>query len=109
MCQINTPDDWWKLVDQHWINLLQCFQLVGMPLSLDEKGYWWALGTDKQATRHDKSLVVTIEELKKNRDPKLVQFFHHCWWAAPDSRKIHGWPSWHVLCDLCSEEWVFEK
>jgi hypothetical protein len=33
---------------------------------------------------------------------------HRAWEDAPDHIKIHSWPRWHDLCDLCSEYGVWD-
>lgn len=107
--KIETPADWWKVLEDHWNDIQQCFALCGAPMTLEEEGYWWADSFGGEVIRHDKSLIRTLEDARKYHDNEMMaRLLNACWIAAPDSRKIHGWPSWHVLCDLCSEEWVFE-
>lgn len=105
---IETPDDWWCALDAHWQNILDIFGAVGAPLSRTEDGHWWSDDQGKEPSRHDKPLVRVLEEARENRDHEtLSDFLQKAWSAAPDSERIHSWPSWHVLCDLCSEGWVF--
>lgn len=30
------------------------------------------------------------------------------WFKAPDTRSLHSLNGWGLLCDLCSENWVFQ-
>ena len=36
----------------------------------------------------------------------IAPIFHQAWADAPDMPWIHAIPGWHVLCDLCSEDYV---
>lgn len=107
--EIKTPNDWWTLVDSHWQNILDIFSNVGAPLERNEEGHWWADEVFEPATRHEKTLISTLEDAKEEADHKtLHDLLQKAWLAAPDERYIHSWPSWGILCDLCSEAWVFE-
>jgi hypothetical protein len=107
--EIRTPEDWWSEVDRHWSNILDIFERVGAPMGGDEDGHWWSDGIGQDATRHDKTMIRTLEDAKRDRDHEtLGGFFQKAWMAAPDRPHIHSWPSWGALCDLCSENWVFE-
>lgn len=68
----------------------------------------WSDGIGKEPTIHEHSFLVTLEKLKEARDPAMARMLNLCWMAAPDSPEIHRWPSWNVLCDLCSEEWCLD-
>lgn len=48
------------------------------------------------------------EVMRQNQDPDIVKVFNDAWAAAPDNRSIHSIPGWSVLCDLCSESYVFD-
>lgn len=98
------PNEWWELLDNHWGDILQCFENVGAPMDDNV----WSDGIGKEAIPHDYSLLVTLEKLKESRDPKMARMLYLCWLAAPDKPYIHEWKSWGVLCDLCSEEWCLD-
>lgn len=68
----------------------------------------WADGPRQEPVPHDHSFLVTLEKLRETRDPKMARMLNLCWLAAPDREYIHSWPSWGVLCDLCSEEWCLD-
>ena len=36
----------------------------------------------------------------------IASILHQAWSDAPDKPSIHSIPGWHVLCDLCSEDYV---
>jgi hypothetical protein len=96
-----TAEEWWKNLDDHWPNIVECFSNAGAPLDSTA----WSDGIGKEVTEHDRTFIVTLETMKKERDPAMARMLNLCWLAAPDSPEIHRWPSWGVLCDLCSEEW----
>ena len=107
---IKTQDDWWILVNSHWQNILDIFANVGAPLGRDEKDHWWPDEPFQLSVRHEQPLIKILMEAKETENHKILYFyFQKVWEAAPDERFIHGWPSWAILCDLCSEYWVFEE
>jgi len=105
-----TPEEWWKSVDDNWPDLLNIMAMF-LPMA--------ALAT-RPPNDPDGSMVSgrnglpmlryqDVEEAKANRDHYiLLRYFNGAWGAAPDDYYIHSIPCWHILCDLCSEEWVFE-
>ena len=99
---INTPDDWWKLLEEHWANIVSIFSRflpVNEPVDYEDN----LVGTLEP-------MNVLIERAKQDRDHyTLLRYLNAAWWAAPDKPWIHDIPSWGVLCDLCSEECVFEE
>lgn len=84
-----SKDEWWKIVDNWWIELLE---IAGRYLDLSQL-----------VEPEFRPLYLHIEILKKDRNPKLADFFSMVWGAAPDSGLIHANKGWDVLCDLCSE------
>lgn len=92
MLEINSQEDWWKVVDENWDDLVNVIS----------KFY--------RHTRQpgDKPLLWVIEEAKKQRSSLcLLSVLNRTWEDAPDSPSIHDVGGWGVLCDLCSESWVF--
>lgn len=87
MKPINDLSDWWSNVDEHWDDLTNIIRMF-CPIS--------SFG------------LAALAELKIQRDPGLWWYFQQAWMNAPDDRSIHSIPSWYVLCDLCSENWVFD-
>lgn len=89
-----TKDGWWANVDEYWDDLYSIL-LSFLPI-VD-------VGADIGLTiRLDKK----VQLLKDNKDIELARYFGMAWARAPDDSSIHNIPSWHVLCDLCSEEYV---
>jgi hypothetical protein len=83
---IQTPEDWWNLVEERWEEL---HAILYSLTSLEELG--------------------KAELAKTSKDwQSLGSCFQYAWFAAPDSPEIHQIPGWGVLCDLCSENWVFQ-
>ena len=84
---INTPEDWWLIVENNWEYLCKiCYAFL------------------PEINRQ------LLEKTKKEKDELfLLRCFEDAWWNAPDSPKIHDIPGWNNLCDLCSEKWVFDK
>jgi hypothetical protein len=75
-------DQYWRLVDQHWADLINIV-------------YMYAPNKVEDASNY-----------RLNQDPKINNVFQDSWWNAPDSPSIHYIPSWSVLCNLCSEAHV---
>jgi hypothetical protein len=93
---INTPDDWWALVDHHWVALVAILLMFETP---DEKKSLEELA--------DKPLAARATAYKRERNGnKLARLFNTAFHNAPDHASIHKIESWGVLCDLCSEEGV---
>jgi hypothetical protein len=88
MIPINNKDDWWTNVNEHWADLKNIIRMFNNISSVG---------------------LAALEELRFSKDPELGWYFQKAWENAPDSPEIHNIPSWHVLCDLCSERWVFEE
>lgn len=49
------------------------------------------------------------EAVQKKDAPRVLAYLNGAWWHAPDKQWIHTIPSWSALCDLCSENWVFDE
>lgn len=96
---IETKEDWWYLVDKHWADLYRILDMY-LPLSEHEN-------LNKEII--EETLGCFITTLKEKKDEELVRYFHSAWWRAPDCPSIHKIPSWGILCDLCSENWVFQE
>jgi hypothetical protein len=74
---------YWAIVDQYWPDLLNIIRQFA-PDMVDE-----------------------AQTAKQNQDAWVItDAFNMAWINAPDSPSIHRIPSWHVLCDLCSESYV---
>src|SRR5579859_1564173 len=96
---IETPSDWWACVDRYWPQLRAILYRF-IPMDKNE-------GYDGEILLFP--LSKHIEELKEQRNQDLARYFNAAWGAAPDDPSIHRIPGWGMLCDLCSEEWVFNE
>ena len=55
----------------------------------------------------DKTILEDLIACKKNRDVRLRTYLFATWDMAPDCPGLdETYPSWDVLCDLLSEDWV---
>ena len=79
----HNAEEYWQLVDAHWADL---YNILAQFLPKEQ--------------------LKEADTLRLNKDHEIVKLFNDAWWNAPDSRSIHSIPSWHVLCDLCSESYV---
>lgn len=50
-----------------------------------------------------------ISERTDEQGRQAARFMDRIWSTMPDDRSIHSLPRWFLLCDLCSEAWVFEE
>lgn len=102
--RIETPEDWWQILEAVWDDILIATQRLGFDLSV--------LATD-DLTRDGKMVdgKNCLEDMiaaKNRRDwSRIRQYLGAFWSAAPDRTFIRDLPGWSQLCDLCSEDWVF--
>lgn len=102
--RIETPEDWWNLLDEIWDDILVTTQKLGFDLGV--------LATE-DLTRDGRVLdgrtcLEDVIAAKNGRNWERVRLYLGAFWsAAPDSPWICDLPAWHQLCDLCSEDWVF--
>jgi hypothetical protein len=98
-----TPEQWWANVDAEWDNLLN---LISDRLNV------LANATIDCTTDTPLVLRNIIQDLiwcKQNRDHKrLHRYLFATWQMNPDKPWIHDQPGWGTLCDLLSEDWVFQ-
>lgn len=76
-------EEYWQIVEEHWDNLKDIL--------------------DRFLPAED---VAKAEQMRTDKNRELAHLFNDAWFNAPDNRSIHSIPSWHVLCDLCSESYV---
>lgn len=100
---IQTPVDWWKVLDDNWDKLLETMS------------YYIDLSAMATATCQSDSpplfvsIHVDLERAKQARDhARLLTYLFATWDLAPDSPGIHSNPAWNELCDLLSDDWVFQ-
>ena len=92
--KIDTPDDWWELVNEKWAEV---YSILDRFLPLGDH-------TDIEGKVRVETLGQIVTTLKEARERELCRYFHAAWAAAPDNRSLDYIPSWNVLCELCSEE-----
>ena len=101
--EIKTKEDWWALVDSYWDSLCDIIAHHMMMLS----PAYETPGKD-HTPQTGRTISAEIDFLKENKDPKLARYFHASWVLASDAY-AYSVPGWAVLCDLCSEDWVFHE
>jgi hypothetical protein len=101
---IETKEDWWGLVDNYWEQLIDIgCRWVDMtqPATVDLTTSTPFIGL---------TIFDDLEQAKQKRDwERLWLYFSMFWAIAPDNPSIHYIPHWYDLCDLCSENWVFQE
>jgi hypothetical protein len=90
-----TKEEYWQVVDDYWSNLLDIILMFG-PENI----------INADSDNVVEKLAVVATRYKENRDIRLVDFFNKSWSSAPDDGEIHLIPTWHILCDLCSESYL---
>ena len=94
--EIRTPEDWWRGVLAYWDDILV---IAGNCVDLNKP--------NPHTLRTDPLLVDFVNAKRERNHEVLHALFQMVWAAAPDAPYIHRWRGWGVLCDLCSEFWVF--
>jgi hypothetical protein len=94
-----TYDEWWLLLNDNWSDILNIFYQY-LPMSEFEDINGNLLGNP---------LSEHIESMRRHKSIDMPRYLNAAWGAAPDHPGIHGIPGWHVLCDLCSEEWCLHE
>jgi hypothetical protein len=101
---IETPDDWWDVLDRSWDEILVTTQRLGFDLSVLATE---DLTRDGKMVGGKNCLEDMIEAKGKRDHGRILAYLNAFWAAAPDRSWIHSLPAWGRLCDLCSESWVF--
>jgi hypothetical protein len=98
---IKDQADWWYCFERDLPKIKQTFEKCGADI--------YAIHTITWGHIHEQSIAQMLDEALKNRNPEVAcLLLQLCWSAAPDSPEIHHWPAWNTICDLCSENWVFD-
>jgi hypothetical protein len=102
MPRIDNINDWWRVVDENWDNLLQ---IIADQMDLYHPAY--EVPGREISPMTGRSILEEVHHLKEKRDQRLCRYFSAAWALASEN---YAWkvPSWGALCDLCSEEWVFD-
>ena len=102
--EIRTPEDWWKAVEYQWPNLVV---ILGTWLDFQSPAY--DIPGDPRSQMTGRNVVEELEYLKQTMDNRrLARYFFAAWDLASESYARSRPPGWNMLCDLLSEEWVFD-
>lgn len=102
---IKTKEDWWKTLKDNKHTLLA--------IATDNSPYFnldipVPAGTKDGLIKDGQTIRQFFDEALTNSDHEGMHGLMYRFWAAlPDSPDIQSIPGFHILCDLCSEDWVF--
>lgn len=106
---INDQESWWAALNANFENIVAILHRF---LPMEDPAHTGP-GDAETPLRTD-SLGSTISgtrdfnEAARDKDAlRTLAYLKGAWRCAPDKPWIHSLPSWGVLCDLCSEDWVF--
>ena len=103
--EIRTPDDWWQAVEEQW-----AFLTVILGTWLDFKSPAYDVPGNPTSQMTGRNIVEELEYLKRTKDNRrLARYFFAAWDLASESYARSRPPAWSTLCDLLSEEWVFNE
>ena len=102
---IKTEQDWWNSFDQ-------LYKLL--PNMAYEFNWDLTAEATESGLKVDDGLGCSIYKylkiLQDNKDhEKLLTYLNIMWNVAPDQKWIHTVNGWSILCDLCSESWMFNE
>jgi len=103
MNEIAIPHDWWSLLNEHWENLLE---IIGHHIDFNYPAF--DPPGDSNGFPTGRKTYAEMEHLRKTEDPRLARYLGAAWCLASEA---YAWsvPSWGVLCDLLSEEYVLDE
>jgi hypothetical protein len=130
MPKIETVNDWWGVVEEFWEQLVSMTKAYhpgspigaqlqsGQPADLDL--HITAPGAEDARRRIQKALekeqegktdpTARLFEAREKKDWRaLRKIFGDVWFGIPESMGAHSIPGFGALCDLCSEDWVFQE
>lgn len=103
--RIETQEDWWAVLEAAWDDILITTQQLGYDLNVIATD---DLTRDGRMVDGGRTCLEDLVAAKQSRDWQRVrQYLGAFWMAAPDNPFIRDYPAWSQLCDLCSEDWVF--
>jgi hypothetical protein len=108
MKEIKSVNDWWEVVESYWPQLCG---IIGDQMDISHVAFQEPGNSDSSLAYRDGryvNIAQEIEYLRVERDRRLCRYFVAAWGLSSDA---YAWsvPGWGALCDLCSEEWVFEE
>ncbi len=101
--KITTQNDWWDAVYKNWPDLLDIVYH-----HMDPGHVAYDIPGDASSALTGRTIATELERLKDERDDRTARYLAAAWCMASDA---YAWsvPSWGVLCDLLSEEWVIHE
>jgi hypothetical protein len=101
--KIDSLKAYWNAVDLQWDNLLDILsdQLDMDSLAFEKPG-------NPESPMTGRGVLAELIHLKKTRDQRICRYFNAAWGLASEAY-CYSKPAWGLLCDLCSEEWVFNE
>lgn len=119
---INTPADWWEAFEANQENLrdavrgyhpsLRMLQSAqrSMKIPAERAENLCELERKRITEKNTKDPIEEFDLAASNKDHEtLVRLLNQTWFGVPESTGCWSIPSFGVLCDLCSESWVFEE
>lgn len=108
MTQLVTADDWWNEYAAVKDDIKSFTSNVEVSAIVNNPRAEYVLGkTSMEVYRTEEYKDLNAhdvwDKLEEAKDKRLWFVLQGIWNDAPDSRAIHGWPSWGRFCDLCSE------
>ena len=116
---IKTPADWWAAFDANRDDLRR---LVGNFHPVHANEDWVdefpiSAGAAEEMCKQVRKEITSpllpqleFDEAALNRNPDvIVKLLNQTWFGVPESYESRSLPGFFVLCDLCSESWVFEE
>jgi hypothetical protein len=105
MPEIRNVDDWWKVCDDEWDNLME---IIAHTMDIFSPAY--DIPGNNKSTPTGKDINAELKHLKKTKDhDRLCRYFNAAWNLASEAYAAERVPGWLAMCDLCSEEWVFNE
>ena len=117
--RIETPAEWWAAVDEFKDFLVTlvadyhpCGPRTGQPLPITALAAELACKVVEDQIKAEPDSGDPVDKFKaalEARDWELARrILSATWFGVPESRGAYGLPGFGVLCDLLSEDWVFD-
>lgn len=116
---IKTPADWWAAFDANKDNLrglISSFHPVCRNDEWADEFPISAPGAEAACEQIRKGITspllpqMEFDDAATKRDATtLVKLLNQTWFGVPESYESRSLPGFFVLCDLCSESWVFNE
>lgn len=124
--RIESKDDWWAALEKYWEQLMGMVdiyhpasknepslkQLAALPItaSAPEKACTAVRANIAAEESELESPSVRFAKARSVKDHEtLGNLLSATWFGIPESMGAHSIPGFGVLCDLCSENWVFDE